>query len=84
MESRKCRACNADIVMVHAKSTGNLMPLEATEILVRTDAGGAVAGFDSEGVYVKGVEVETEGPGVLKIRKSHFASCPSAGRFRKG
>lgn len=84
-----CRSCGADILWVEteasAKKPARMMPLDAD------DEGQALAITDGTGNIVFTGQTSVKGAPIVRVlpkgkgnRRSHFASCPDAGKFRKG
>lgn len=84
----KCRGCGAEIVWIRMQISGKQMPVDAKPVSVAYEAG-AETFIREDGVPIRGKRVtdaearETDGP-VMEAYVSHFATCPAAGKFRKG
>ena len=73
----RCKACNAEIVWCQTESGGR-MPVDAEP------AGGGNIEIRGLTAIVLNKSQRSMADGIVPLHKSHFATCPSASRFRKG
>ena len=82
MKRAKCKSCQTSIVWAKTAATGTNIPVDLAEY----PDGNLVLEADSDGTYVahvRGTVPRCEDTGRVYNRKSHFATCPNAARFRK-
>lgn len=81
--SQRCSSCRAPIRFVRARSTGRWMPLDAKP----TDLGNVVIEGDGEKaralVFRNPDDAFAAAGARVKRYRSHFATCPRAGDFRR-
>lgn len=89
MSGETCRGCGAPVVFVRMRS-GSLMPCDPERVTVYLGAGGPpfVSIVTDEGEVVCGRDDRSAGElffvSSATGRVSHFATCPHAGKFRRG
>ena len=87
----KCRGCGAEIIWIRMYGSAKMMPVDAWPVSVMYGYG-TEKFIRSDGVMITGIRITgddfdydayPEGH-VMEAFVSHFATCPSAGKFRKG
>lgn len=82
-----CAKCKRSIVFVET-SSGRRMPCDPDEVAIVPASTATVSGITEAGEIKRGrraTDGELEAsPDVVRVRVSHFATCPSASHFRRG
>jgi hypothetical protein len=81
-ELSKCNGCGAQIDWIKT-GTGTNMPVNKGEITVLPDKHGDIQGITGDGRFVRGKLVMEGTAEAVKVRISHFATCPKAVKFRR-
>ena len=82
MNTSTCRGCGAPIVFVKSDA-GKYIPCDAQLVRYRENPNGKdMVVVDGKGVVRCDLDFEGLPTGMARI--SHFATCPHAGKFRKG
>lgn len=79
---KKCKSCGAPIEWVLTQK-GVKMPVNRGEVIILPDKSGSIVGLTLDGVVVKGNLSMNGTPGSVKVRISHFATCPKAEYHRR-
>lgn len=86
----KCKGCGAEIVWIKVYLSSKKMPVDAKTVQIMFGAGRNIF-ITSDGYIVNGKEIEEDfdydaypDGKIMEVYKSHFATCPAAGKFRKG
>lgn len=78
----KCKSCGANIDWVLTESNKKI-PVNKKEYNVVEDPEGDMKGVTQDGKVIR-CSLAMEGtPGAIKVRVSHFATCPDAEKFRR-
>ena len=86
----KCKGCGADICWIRMQYSGKSMPVNAEPISVMYGAGTDTF-VREDGLTIIGKKIGEDfdydaypDGQVMEAYESHFATCPNAGKFRKG
>lgn len=85
----KCRGCGAEIIWIKMYGSGKRMPVDAEQVDVLLYGPGSNTFIRSDGVTITGAEIgdawdDDPDANIVKAYRSHFATCPAAGQFRRG
>ena len=84
MAAETCRSCGAPVTWI-VTAEGKRCPLNQEQKHIAPKPGGRAWGFSEDGVTVKGEWCEADHPESIKVRESHFRTCPQATKWsRKG
>ena len=79
----RCRSCGAEIKFIKLKETGKWHPVNPVKRIIMQGDGPETIITDA-GEILRGKFAAYEDGGNRSGYISHFATCPDAGRFRKG
>jgi hypothetical protein len=84
----KCRGCGAEISWIKMPISGKAMPVDPEPVKVAYGEGSDTFvmgdGMMIVGKKLEDMEYRRGDEMVLEAYISHFATCPAAGKFRKG
>lgn len=78
----KCKSCGANIEWVTTEN-GKKIPVNINCIPAVEDPTGNINGVTYDGKVIKCRAVMAGTEGSIKVRISHFATCPQANQWRK-
>ena len=82
----KCRGCGAPILWIKMQGSGKKMPVDEEPVQIVQQAGGhpymQMVGSYVTG-YIAGDALDDPDTKVIQAYRSHFATCPKAGTFRR-
>lgn len=81
MRTGTCKGCGAQIVWIKS-AWGKMIPCDAKLLRYRENPEGREAVVTEDGNCVR-CDLEFEGLSTGMARKSHFATCPEAAKFRR-